>query len=207
MLYEVSFMVQQPIVGRGLLIIEASQSRTDTPLLAGLLWTSDQPIAETSTWQHTTLTTDRRPCPSWDSNLQSQKASSFRPMPCTMHPLGLAWSESVNSLFWILQCFYIWTWVVRVCIINISSVMAFNSLLLFRYATRMHYFQCFFLHWSVTWGSSEVMLNHQIIVVCPWSLCAFYQHGTVLQLLWAERNWIKLLLLYNCCKVKLNYTF
>jgi len=27
----------------------------------GLLWTSDQPVAETSTWQHTTLTTDRHP--------------------------------------------------------------------------------------------------------------------------------------------------
>ena len=27
------------------------------------LWTSDQPVAETSTWQHTALTTDRHPCP------------------------------------------------------------------------------------------------------------------------------------------------
>jgi hypothetical protein len=27
------------------------------------LWTSDQPVAETSTWLHTTLTTDRHPCP------------------------------------------------------------------------------------------------------------------------------------------------
>jgi hypothetical protein len=31
---------------------------TDTPQSAGLLWTSDQQVAETSTWQHTTLTTD-----------------------------------------------------------------------------------------------------------------------------------------------------
>jgi hypothetical protein len=30
--------------------------------LLELLWTSDQPDAETSTWQHTTLTTDRHPC-------------------------------------------------------------------------------------------------------------------------------------------------
>ena len=29
----------------------------------GLLWTSDQLVAETSTWQHTTLTTYRHPCP------------------------------------------------------------------------------------------------------------------------------------------------
>ena len=38
---------------------EASRSHTsETPLSVGLLWTSDQPDAETSTWQHTTLTTD-----------------------------------------------------------------------------------------------------------------------------------------------------
>jgi len=29
----------------------------------GLLWTRDQLVAQTSTWQHTTLTTDRHPCP------------------------------------------------------------------------------------------------------------------------------------------------
>ena len=34
----------------------------------GLLWTSDQPDAETSTWQHTTLTTDKHPCGWRDSN-------------------------------------------------------------------------------------------------------------------------------------------
>ena len=28
-----------------------------------LLWTSDQPVAETSTWQHTTPTRERHPCP------------------------------------------------------------------------------------------------------------------------------------------------
>jgi len=32
---------------------------------------------ETSTWQHTTVTTDRHPCPLWDSGLQSQQ----RPLP------------------------------------------------------------------------------------------------------------------------------
>jgi len=47
----------------------------------GLLWTSDQSAAETSTWQHTTLTTDKHPCPRWDSNPQSQQASGQRPTP------------------------------------------------------------------------------------------------------------------------------
>jgi hypothetical protein len=35
----------------------------EPPQSVGLLWTSDQSVAETSTWQHTTLTTDKHPCP------------------------------------------------------------------------------------------------------------------------------------------------
>jgi hypothetical protein len=42
-------MAQQPLVGQGLLIIEASRSHSDTPHSVGLLWTSDQSVAETST--------------------------------------------------------------------------------------------------------------------------------------------------------------
>jgi len=34
----------------------------DAPQSAGLLYMNDQLFAETSTWQHTTLTTDRYPC-------------------------------------------------------------------------------------------------------------------------------------------------
>jgi hypothetical protein len=45
----------QPLVGHDLLIFEGSRSHTDTPHSVGLLWTSDQPDAETTTWQHTTL--------------------------------------------------------------------------------------------------------------------------------------------------------
>ena len=51
-------LVQEPLAGHGLLFIEASKSRSDTLNPNGLLCTSDQPNAETSTWQHTTLTTD-----------------------------------------------------------------------------------------------------------------------------------------------------
>ena len=47
----------------------------------GLLWTSDQLVAETSTWQQTTLTTDKHLCPRWDSNPQSQQASGCRSTP------------------------------------------------------------------------------------------------------------------------------
>ena len=47
----------------------------------GFLWTSDQLVAETSTWQHTTLTIEKHPCPWWDSNTRSQQASGRRPTP------------------------------------------------------------------------------------------------------------------------------
>jgi len=50
-------------VDQSILIIEASRSHSDTPHSVRLLWTSDQPDAETSTWQHTTVTTDRHQCP------------------------------------------------------------------------------------------------------------------------------------------------
>ena len=48
-------------------------THNDAPQSVGLLWASDQFVAETSTWQHKTLTTDKHPCPRWDSNPQSQE--------------------------------------------------------------------------------------------------------------------------------------
>jgi hypothetical protein len=42
-------IAQQPIVGQGFLIIEASRSHSDTPHSVGLLWMSDQPDTETAT--------------------------------------------------------------------------------------------------------------------------------------------------------------
>ena len=54
-----------------------SSLHNDAPQSVGLLWTSDQLVAETSTWQHTTLTTDKYPCPRWDSNPRSQHHRSL----------------------------------------------------------------------------------------------------------------------------------
>jgi len=51
-------------------------THNDAPQTIWLLWTNDQLVAETSTWQYTTLTTDTHPCPRWDWNLQSQQANS-----------------------------------------------------------------------------------------------------------------------------------
>jgi len=46
-------MVQQLLIGHDLLIVEASQLHSNIPHSLGLLWTSDQPDAETSAWQNT----------------------------------------------------------------------------------------------------------------------------------------------------------
>jgi len=71
-------MVQQTLFGQ-CLIIEDSRSHSDTPHSVGRLWTSDQPDAGTSTWQHTPLTRCRHPCPRQESNPQYQQASGRRP--------------------------------------------------------------------------------------------------------------------------------
>ena len=56
-------------------------THSDAPQSVGLLWTSDQLVAETSTLQHITLTTDKHPCLRWDSNPRSQLARGRRPTP------------------------------------------------------------------------------------------------------------------------------
>jgi len=62
-------MAGQLVVGQGLPTDEASRSHS---VRYTTLWKSDQPVVQTSTWQHTTLTTyarwsvlttDKRPCP------------------------------------------------------------------------------------------------------------------------------------------------
>jgi len=54
------------------------------------LCTRDRPVAETSTWQHATLTRHTHPRTWWDQNQQSQQASGRKPTPCTTPPPGKA---------------------------------------------------------------------------------------------------------------------
>ena len=42
-------MTRQNLADQGILIVEASRSHSDTPHSVGLLWTTDQSDAETST--------------------------------------------------------------------------------------------------------------------------------------------------------------
>jgi hypothetical protein len=57
------FYVSTALVGLDLLIVEVSRSHSHASHSAWLLWMSDQPYAEASTWQHTTLIRDRYPMP------------------------------------------------------------------------------------------------------------------------------------------------
>jgi len=59
-------------MGLVILIIEVSTSHSDTPYSEGILWMSDRPVAETSTWQHTTLTRYKHAGPGRDSKMHSQ---------------------------------------------------------------------------------------------------------------------------------------
>jgi len=75
---------QQPLLDQDLLIIEASRSYSDTPHSLGLLLTSDRPDTGTCTWQHTTLTRDKYPCPSGNrtQTLSKLAAAVPRRRPC-----------------------------------------------------------------------------------------------------------------------------
>jgi hypothetical protein len=72
------FIARQPQGSQGLLTVEASRSHST---LSRTPWKSDQPDAETSTWQYTTLITDRHPCHLRDSNLHFQQTSGHRSTP------------------------------------------------------------------------------------------------------------------------------
>jgi hypothetical protein len=78
------------LVGLGLITVEVQLSHSDTPHSAELLWTSDRSVTETSTWQHTTITTDRLHCLRHYSKQQSQLASGHRPTPWTPWSPGSA---------------------------------------------------------------------------------------------------------------------
>jgi hypothetical protein len=67
----------------------SSRPHSDTPHSEGLLWTSDQPDAQTSTWQHTAFAQDRNSCPSVIRNSPSDRKSTHS----TAQLLGLAWQN------------------------------------------------------------------------------------------------------------------
>jgi len=65
-------MAHRQLVGQNLPIIEDLLSHSHTPQSVGILWTSDRPVAQTSTCQQTTITRDGHSCPRRDSKPKSQ---------------------------------------------------------------------------------------------------------------------------------------
>ena len=88
------------LVGLGL-IVEVSRSHSVIPHTVGLLWISDRPVSEISTWQHTTLTRDRHPCRRRDLNPKSLQSSGRSPRPYTARSPGssvkLHWHEKIHT--------------------------------------------------------------------------------------------------------------
>ena len=51
------------MVGLGFISVEVQRSHSDTPYSAGLLWTSDGPVTDSSTGQYPILTRDKTATP------------------------------------------------------------------------------------------------------------------------------------------------
>jgi len=83
------FMARQPLVGQGLLIVEASRSHSGTPHSVVLLCTGDQHHAKTSTWQHRTLTRGRQRCPSGVRTRNPCKRAAADPNALGRAPTGI----------------------------------------------------------------------------------------------------------------------
>ena len=105
-----------PVAGFSLLIRGFLITHKDAPQSVGLLWTSDQSVAETSTWQHTTLTTDKHPCPRWDSNPQSQRTSGRAAVDLRLRRRG-----HLDRLLMFIYPIYNHNWR------NISTVYIYNK--------------------------------------------------------------------------------
>jgi hypothetical protein len=105
-------MARHPLGGLGLLIVRdfAITHSFDTPHSVGLLWTSDQPVEETSTWPQTTHTRDKYPCPGWIRTHNPSKRAAIDPRlrprgHCDRH----AKRSSYLKLHW-ADCGYLSRW-------------------------------------------------------------------------------------------------
>jgi hypothetical protein len=122
-------MARQPLGGLGRLIFRGFTIThfLDSPQSVGLLWTSDQPVAETSTWQHTTLTTDRQPCPGGIRNHNTSKVAAADPR---LRPHG-HWDRLFSRLVKEIPPFHYLLWIRYIDSLSvyrraIESCMSYN---------------------------------------------------------------------------------
>jgi hypothetical protein len=81
--YYLFSLALQPSTGYGLLVTRGFLiTHNNAPQSVGLLWMSDQLVAETSTWQYTT---DKHPCP---SGIQTHDRSRWAAIYLRLRPCG-----------------------------------------------------------------------------------------------------------------------
>jgi len=81
LLVYIFFNISTALKGLGFFIDEVSRSHSDTSHSVGLFWTSEWPVSETSTCQHTTLRINWYSCTLRNSKPQFQQACDGRPAP------------------------------------------------------------------------------------------------------------------------------
>ena len=110
-------MVQQPVIGQVLPIIEASRLCSDTPPSVGLLWTNDRLVADTCTWRHVTLIHNRQTSmQSAGFEPQSQQTldhaasgfGGFWTILALIHYHYVHWKkmDCINKLLWVYPIFW-----------------------------------------------------------------------------------------------------
>jgi len=118
-----------PKVGQSPLIHKVSRSHNDAPRSIGLPWTSDQLVAETSTWQHTTLTTDiHAPSGIRTHNLIRRAAADKHLRPRQVRKRGTIRWNADFSLFSRHLCLHATQIIVqKICIFCICQSSSFYS--------------------------------------------------------------------------------
>ena len=110
-----SSLPQQPNTGYGRLIIKVCRLHS-----VGLLWTDDRADPQTSTWQRTTLTRDRRSCPGGirTRSLSKLWTSDLCPRPLNHKDLLPShYTIHIHELFCNSAC---WTW--SVCAVSCCTL-------------------------------------------------------------------------------------
>ena len=108
-------MAQQPPVSQGLPIIQSSRSHPGTQQSVGVLWTSDEPATETSTWHHTIHTRDRLPRPptGFETPVPTNERSQTHALDLVATEIGKLKTYTsiilrISVLYCVTKCGYVW---------------------------------------------------------------------------------------------------
>jgi hypothetical protein len=112
--------------------------------ILGLLWTSDRPVAWTSTWNDTTLSRDRNLCLRQDSNPQCQQANGHRSTPYTACPVGFLW-------------------VTILLLLALINSIQFNSI--HKATCRLFYFEFYYNLLIINWSMNSHKITEEVFFI------------------------------------------